>query len=77
MKTFKQYLQTPKSNSGNLQPTFGMPETPTKELDKKLIVVGDQIYLDSTKSEQVLDLVKREQMGKVPQYPSRYLSSHP
>lgn len=77
MKTFKQHLQTSKPKSGNLQSTIGVANTPAKEPDQKLIVVGDQIGLDSTKSEQMLVPVKREQMGKVPQYPSRYLSSHP
>ena len=48
MKTFKQHLQTSKPKSGNLQSTIGVPETPTKDLDQKLIVVGDQIYLDNT-----------------------------
>jgi hypothetical protein len=48
MKTFKQYLRTPKANSGNLQLTIGVPNTPTKEPDQTLIVVGDQICLDNT-----------------------------
>jgi hypothetical protein len=60
MKTFKQYLQTPKLKSGNLQSIIGVPETPTKDLDQKLIVVGDQIHLDSIKHEQKLALVKIE-----------------
>lgn len=48
MKTFKQHLQTSKPKSGNLQSTIGVPNTPTKAPDQRLIVVGDQISLDST-----------------------------